>query len=86
VRILTAKGYVCREAADGQQALDVYKQMCADGTSPTAVLMDFEMPVMNGPTATKHLREIGCGSYIVGVTGNVMKVMLFLKPSKFIHT
>mmetsp|Transcript_25849 Transcript_25849/g.55888 ORF Transcript_25849/g.55888 Transcript_25849/m.55888 type:complete len:139 (+) Transcript_25849:1-417(+) len=31
------------------------------------------MPVMNGPTATKHLREIGCDSYIVGVTGNVMQ-------------
>mmetsp|Transcript_26208 Transcript_26208/g.58887 ORF Transcript_26208/g.58887 Transcript_26208/m.58887 type:complete len:156 (+) Transcript_26208:2-469(+) len=31
------------------------------------------MPVMNGPTATKQLREMGCGSYIVGVTGNVMQ-------------
>ncbi|KAJ1438103.1 histidine kinase-like ATPase [Ochromonadaceae sp. CCMP2298] len=73
VRILQGKGYVCREAGDGQQALDVYQQMCADGTPPTAVLMDFEMPVMNGPTATKQLREMGCGSYIVGVTGNVMQ-------------
>jgi len=72
VRILTLKGYVCREAADGQQALDVYQQMCADDCAPCAVLMDFEMPVMNGPTATKQLREMGCGSYIVGVTGNVM--------------
>jgi CheY-like chemotaxis protein len=66
-------GYVCREAGDGQQALDVYKQMCADGTPPCAVLMDYEMPVINGPTATKHLRELGCDSYIVGVTGNVME-------------
>eukprot|EP00601_Ochromonadales_sp_CCMP2298_P000035 CAMPEP_0173180008 /NCGR_PEP_ID=MMETSP1141-20130122/6460_1 /TAXON_ID=483371 /ORGANISM="non described non described, Strain CCMP2298" /LENGTH=128 /DNA_ID=CAMNT_0014102777 /DNA_START=1 /DNA_END=384 /DNA_ORIENTATION=- len=31
------------------------------------------MPVMNGPTATKQLREMGCDSYIVGVTGNVMQ-------------
>ncbi|KAJ1416544.1 histidine kinase-like ATPase, partial [Ochromonadaceae sp. CCMP2298] len=73
VRILTAKGYVCREAADGQQALDVYQQMCADDCAPCAVLMDYEMPVMNGPTATKHLREMRCESYIVGVTGNVMQ-------------
>jgi hypothetical protein len=29
---------------------------------------------MNGPTATKQLRELGCDSYIVGVTGNVMQV------------
>ncbi|KAJ1398495.1 CheY-like superfamily, partial [Ochromonadaceae sp. CCMP2298] len=73
VRILTAKGYVCKEAADGQIALDVYRQMCADDMSPTCVLMDFEMPVMNGPTATKQLREMGCDCYIVGVTGNVMQ-------------
>ncbi|KAJ1393498.1 CheY-like superfamily [Ochromonadaceae sp. CCMP2298] len=73
VRILKSKGYVCREAADGQQALDVYQQMCVDDCAPCAVLMDFEMPVMNGPTATKHLREMGCDSYIVGVTGNVLQ-------------
>ncbi|KAJ1414473.1 histidine kinase-like ATPase [Ochromonadaceae sp. CCMP2298] len=71
-RILKGKGYVCREAADGQLALDVYNQMCADGTPPCAVLMDCEMPVMNGPTATKQLREMGCECFIVGVTGNVM--------------
>ncbi|KAJ1403163.1 CheY-like superfamily, partial [Ochromonadaceae sp. CCMP2298] len=65
---------LCREASDGQQALDVYQQMCADDMSPCAVLMDYEMPVMNGPTATKLLREMGCDSYIVGVTGNVMQV------------
>ncbi|KAJ1425873.1 hypothetical protein B484DRAFT_464385 [Ochromonadaceae sp. CCMP2298] len=73
VRILKNKGYLCSEAGDGQQALDVYRQMCVDGTPPCAVLMDYEMPVMNGPTATKQLRETGCGSYIVGVTGNVMQ-------------
>jgi CheY-like chemotaxis protein len=35
--------------------------------------MDFEMPVMNGPDATKKIREIGFDSLslaIVGVTGN----------------
>jgi CheY-like chemotaxis protein len=36
------------------------------------VLMDFEMPVMNGPTATRALREMGCLCPIVGVTGNVL--------------
>ncbi|KAJ1430410.1 histidine kinase-like ATPase [Ochromonadaceae sp. CCMP2298] len=73
VRILNGRGYICREAVDGQQALDVYKQMCADGEHPCAVLMDFEMPRMNGPTATSHLREMGCDCFIIGVTGNVMQ-------------
>jgi CheY-like chemotaxis protein len=68
--------------------------MCSDHRPPEAVLMDYEMPVMNGPTATKQLREMGCGSYIIGVTGNVMKVrgsvgglrrvVLSTKPSKHI--
>ncbi|KAJ1434354.1 histidine kinase-like ATPase [Ochromonadaceae sp. CCMP2298] len=73
VRILKGRGYVCREAADGQQALDVYRQMCVESQHPCAVLMDFEMPGMNGPTATSHLREMGCDCYIIGVTGNVMQ-------------
>ena len=34
--------------------------------------MDFEMPVMNGPTATARLREMGCRCLIVGVTCNVL--------------
>ena len=34
--------------------------------------MDFEMPEMNGPTASRHIRELGCDSFIVGITGNVL--------------
>jgi CheY-like chemotaxis protein len=58
------------------------------------ILMDFEMPVMNGPTATAQLRELGCTVPIIGVTGNVLPadVQYFLdsganavlpKPLKF---
>ena len=28
--------------------------------------------VMDGPTATKILREMGCTAYILGVTGNIL--------------
>jgi CheY-like chemotaxis protein len=59
-----------------------------------AILMDFEMPVMNGPTATAKLREMGCTAPIIGITGNVLPqdIKLFLnsgatavlpKPLKF---
>jgi CheY-like chemotaxis protein len=37
-----------------------------------AILMDFEMPVMNGPTATARLRALGCTAPIIGITGNVL--------------
>jgi two-component system, NarL family, capsular synthesis sensor histidine kinase RcsC len=35
-----------------------------------AVLMDFIMPNMNGPTATEEIRSLGYTAPIFGVTGN----------------
>lgn len=35
-------------------------------------LMDYEMPVMNGPTAAKEIRDLGSDVFIVGVTGNML--------------
>ena len=37
-----------------------------------AVLMDFNMPKMDGPGATKQLRKLGYRGPIIGVTGNVL--------------
>ena len=72
IRILTSKGYMCEQAEDGQQAIDVYRASLASGLSFDAITMDFEMPVMNGPTATGHLRAMGCTAPIIGVTGNML--------------
>jgi CheY-like chemotaxis protein len=44
---------------------------CATGHFD-AILMDFVMPVCDGPTATKKLREEGYDGLIIGVTGNMM--------------
>ena len=38
-----------------------------------AVLMDFVMPNMDGPTSTKHMRTLGYKNMIIGVTGNAMQ-------------
>ena len=37
-----------------------------------AILMDFMMPNMDGPTATKFLRESGYNGIILGITGHVL--------------
>lgn len=37
-----------------------------------AILVDFEMPVMNGPTTVRELRALGCTSLVVGLTGNLL--------------
>ena len=36
------------------------------------ILMDFVMPNMDGPTATKMIRDLGYSGYIFGVTGNAL--------------
>jgi signal transduction histidine kinase/ActR/RegA family two-component response regulator len=81
IRLLKSRDHLCEQAEDGQQAIETYKQMMARGEPPDAILMDFEMPVMNGPTATARLREMGCTCLIAGVTGNVLPadVKLFVE-------
>eukprot|EP00602_Paraphysomonas_sp_CaronLab_P009960 CAMPEP_0185037908 /NCGR_PEP_ID=MMETSP1103-20130426/32928_1 /TAXON_ID=36769 /ORGANISM="Paraphysomonas bandaiensis, Strain Caron Lab Isolate" /LENGTH=539 /DNA_ID=CAMNT_0027576101 /DNA_START=710 /DNA_END=2329 /DNA_ORIENTATION=- len=37
-----------------------------------AVFMDFVMPNMDGPTATKEIRKLGFRGKIIGITGNVL--------------
>ena len=45
------------------------------------ILLDYEMPNLNGPGAAKQMRDLGCKSLILGVTGNVLKedIDLFIK-------
>ena len=71
-RVLTSKGYDCVQAEDGQQAIDRYVESVEAHEPFYSIIMDFEMPVMNGPTATGHLRAMGCSIPIIGVTGNLL--------------
>jgi Amt family ammonium transporter len=72
MRVLTAKGFVCEGATNGQEGVDKFCDLQGKGDLVDAILMDFEMPVLDGPGATRKLRELGCECLIVGVTGNVL--------------
>ena len=125
LKILVKEGHTCREACDGQAAVDIMKQemqrkserafvgetetvtkMGREGEkarvsvrgrgrggnglldyrssddkpsslSPShspcqfnVILMDYVMPIMDGPTATSVIRDLGYRGPIFGVTGN----------------
>jgi len=78
-RLLESKGHQCDMAENGQVALEMVRDtMWGSSEGDEAlepydcILMDYEMPVMNGPTASSLIRELGCDVFIIGITGNVL--------------
>ena len=65
-KLLEQKGHICDEAGNGLIALN----MVHSERSYDAIFMDFVMPTMNGPDATRAIREFGYTGQIIGVTGN----------------
>ena len=68
-RKLKAAGFRVSEASNGQEAVDAVRTTTFD-----CILMDQEMPVMNGCTASRAIRDMGKESHshvpILGVTAN----------------
>ena len=60
----TDKGYTVKTAVNGQQGLEVYTKEEID-----VVLLDHEMPVMNGATALDKLLEVNPDANIVYMSG-----------------
>eukprot|EP01039_Chlorochromonas_danica_P011647 gene11647-13062_t len=72
-RLLRTAGYTCFEAADGQECVDKALQAAEGLHEPIdLILMDYEMPRMNGPVACNVLRSLGSTVPIIGITGNVL--------------
>jgi CheY-like chemotaxis protein len=67
--LLKASGYTTLTAADGREGVAV-----ARGASPDIILMDLQMPVMNGYEAARQLKEVPelRGVPIIAVTAFAM--------------
>ena len=71
--LLTQVGITARMAENGQEALDILSESGADAFD--LVLMDIQMPVMDGLTATRALRQRSefAALPIIGMTAHTME-------------
>ena len=58
-------------AHDGNECLEIVRNS-SGSKNFDLIVMDYEMPVLNGPDATRCLRSMKCTAPIIGVTGNVL--------------
>ena len=73
IKSLKAGFHRCEEAEDGDEAVNMVREKLTAGADIyDAILMDFMMPKMDGPTATKVIRDMGYMGIIIGVTGNAL--------------
>ncbi len=66
-RILTSLGLEVIEARDGKEVIEQCMQY-----QPTLILLDIQMPEMDGIQALEKLREFGCTQPIYALTANAM--------------
>lgn len=75
LKCLQAAGHNCMSGTDGLIAVEMVKERIdynngGKGRPYDAILMDFMMPNMDGPTAASVIRSLGYTAPIFGVTGN----------------
>ncbi|KAG5043664.1 hypothetical protein JHK87_007579 [Glycine soja] len=63
-KMLNSVGLKIQVAENGKEAVEIHRS----GQSFDLILMDRDMPVMNGIEATKTLRSMGINSTITGVS------------------
>jgi len=70
VKLLTSVGFEVREATQGVEALEIWESWF-----PDVIWMDLRMPIMDGYTATKRIREYPKGqeTVIIALTASIFE-------------
>ncbi|MFB2897278.1 ATP-binding protein [Aerosakkonemataceae cyanobacterium BLCC-F50] len=70
VKLLNPLGFALREACNGEEAIAIWEKW-----EPHLIWMDMRMPVMDGYTATKHIKATtkGQATAIIAVTASVFE-------------
>eukprot|EP00607_Mallomonas_marina_P000058 CAMPEP_0182439350 /NCGR_PEP_ID=MMETSP1167-20130531/86382_1 /TAXON_ID=2988 /ORGANISM="Mallomonas Sp, Strain CCMP3275" /LENGTH=150 /DNA_ID=CAMNT_0024633027 /DNA_START=1050 /DNA_END=1502 /DNA_ORIENTATION=- len=76
IRLLTGHCDGVSTAIDGVDGVAKMRHSLEEKRPYSLVLMDYQMPNMDGPTATKEMREMGFRGPILGVTGNTLPVQV----------
>jgi len=72
-KLLIRKCRSIREAEDGAQALEVFRSsMSGISEKVDLMIVDYQMPIMDGPTAVNEMRTAGYRGIVIGLTGNAL--------------
>lgn len=72
-RIVTMAGGRVTEAEDGVRAIDTFQQASSQGVVFDAILLDMQMPHMDGYETASELRKLGYTNPIIALTADAMQ-------------
>lgn len=72
-RALEKRAINIEEANDGNEAVAKVQLALRSNSTIDVIFMDYQMPEMDGPTATKKIRDLGYKGLVLGVTGNALE-------------
>ncbi len=72
-RFLTDAGATVKEAEDGEVAIKTYKETSENGNAFDLILLDMQMPRLDGYATAKQLRLLGFTGPIIALTADAMQ-------------